>query len=588
MSGRDKGQASRGIFESPGIAWTIFGVGLLGTLLLWRTIAGVERERAIDRLDSRARQVESEIARRLDAYVQLLRGAEGLFAASVQVDRGEWHAYVEKLHMHEAHPLLRNVVFIQRIPADELATHEAEMRAEGRPSYRVHPPGQRGEYFPTVYREPSDADDASLVGFDAGSQPVRREAMARARDLGVPTASGALTLLLAHADQGVARQGIGLFVPIFRHGAPRADVTSRRAALIGYVATSFRLDSFIDGALEGEYPVEVRLYLGETPTPQALLFDSAPGQVGRDRGDLSKTVTVPVPGGEWTLRFDADEKKLQATSQANAMLAIGFVFNLLLFLLVTSQMRMKQRAATLARQATADLEHSHAELEASLKEKDVLLAEVHHRVKNNLQVISSLIQMQARRVGDKASAEALTECRGRVNAIALIHEKLYESGEVANLGFHNYVRSLVDGIVQAARFPNQLVRVEVEVPDIRVPVERAIPCGLLLNELVTNALEHAYPDGRAGTVRVTLREEAGGRMVLSVSDDGIGLPPELEPSQSPSLGLRLVSALASQLKARLVVVRNPVAGTTFSVVIAANDKTLPPSSSQASSRQPSA
>jgi two-component sensor histidine kinase len=314
--------------------------------------------------------------------------------------------------------------------------------------------------------------------------------------------------------------------------------------------------------------LNLRLYDGESFETSKLLADSAPALGPGERGDLSTYATFAVPGRQWTLRVDSESAHLLPSSRAAATLAIGVLFDLLLFLLVGGQVRLKQKARLLAQKTTAELERSRDELAASLAEKDVLLAEVHHRVKNNLQVISSLIQMQARRVGDKAVAAALTECRGRVNAIALIHEKLYEEKDVGKLGFGSYVRSLVDGIVRATHAPTQLVRLDVSVPDLHVAVERAIPCGLLLNELVTNALEHAFPDGRPGTLRVELREEAGGRVVLGVSDDGIGLPADLEPAQSPSLGLRLVSALTSQLKAKLNVERRAGGGTKFELVLA--------------------
>jgi len=284
---------------------------------------------------------------------------------------------------------------------------------------------------------------------------------------------------------------------------------------------------------------------------------------------MTRAATFEVPGRTWTLRVDADSSRLESDSRATGTLIIGLLVALLLFILVGGQVRLKRQASLLARRTTAELERSRDELAASLAEKEVLLAEVHHRVKNNLQVISSLIQMQARRVGDQAAAAALSECRGRVNAIALIHEKLYEEKDVSKLGFGSYVRSLVDGIVRAAHVPTQLIRLDVAVPDVPVPVERAIPCGLLLNELVTNALEHAFPDGRTGTLRVELREETGGQVVLGVSDDGIGLPAGLEPAQSPSLGLRLVAALSSQLKAKLRVERRTSGGTKFEVVLAA-------------------
>jgi two-component sensor histidine kinase len=208
-----------------------------------------------------------------------------------------------------------------------------------------------------------------------------------------------------------------------------------------------------------------------------------------------------------------------------------------------------------------------AELVAALREREVLFQEVHHRVKNNLQVISSLLNMQLRSLGEGASRDALMGCQTRVQAMALIHEKLYQSKDHARVPFSEYARNLARNVFAATGVSPQGVSLELVVEDVALAVDKAIPCGLILNELITNALKHAFPGERAGTIRVELRQVEGGGLRLAVSDDGVGLPAGLDIQAHPSLGLQLVRMLAQQLDAGLELVRT--AGTSFLLTVPA-------------------
>ena len=192
-----------------------------------------------------------------------------------------------------------------------------------------------------------------------------------------------------------------------------------------------------------------------------------------------------------------------------------------------------------------------SELTASLKERDVLLQEVHHRVKNNLQVISSLINMQVRRLEAGTSRDALEACQTRVQTIALIHQTLYQARDYARVPFSEYAQSLASNVFHATGVSPTKVSLDLAIGDVALPVDKAIPCGLLLNELITNALKHAFNDGRSGTIRVALGRIDGGRLRLTVSDDGVGLPQGYDVRNSESLGLQLVSTLSDQLDAEL-------------------------------------
>ncbi len=194
---------------------------------------------------------------------------------------------------------------------------------------------------------------------------------------------------------------------------------------------------------------------------------------------------------------------------------------------------------------------------ASLKEKEVLLAEVHHRVKNNLAVIASLLSLQSRGVEDPALRELLAESEARVQAMALIHQVLYESRDFARVDLGDYLGRLVRLAVTAYHTDPGRIAISVEAEPVSLDLTRAIPCGLLVNELLSNALKHAFPGGRRGAVRVALRALAGGEALLAVGDDGVGLPEGIAPGETATLWLKLAPLLARQIEGTLILCGGP-------------------------------
>jgi two-component sensor histidine kinase len=159
-------------------------------------------------------------------------------------------------------------------------------------------------------------------------------------------------------------------------------------------------------------------------------------------------------------------------------------------------------------------------------------------------------------VTDVPTRGALQECQTRVQAIALIHEKLYQSKDYSRVPFSEYARSLAANIFQATGVSPASTTLGMDIETMSLAVDKAIPCGLILNELMTNALKHAFPAGRKGTIQVTLRKSSVGEVALSVADDGIGLPSSFESERSNSLGMHLVSTLVRQLDGRLEITRS--------------------------------
>jgi two-component sensor histidine kinase len=202
-----------------------------------------------------------------------------------------------------------------------------------------------------------------------------------------------------------------------------------------------------------------------------------------------------------------------------------------------------------------ELRASEKRLKASLAEKEVLLKEVHHRVKNNMQVISSLVDLQADEIEDADMRAILHDVRYRVHSMAMVHEKLYQSNDLAKLEFSDYVKTLLEYLWRSIG-ANSRVQLDLDLKPVFLSVNQAVPGGLILNELFSNALKHAFKGRDTGKLRVSLAEDEKGKVRLCVHDDGIGLPPQMDWKQPRSLGLRIVRRLARQLHAAMDVTSN--------------------------------
>jgi len=187
----------------------------------------------------------------------------------------------------------------------------------------------------------------------------------------------------------------------------------------------------------------------------------------------------------------------------------------------------------------------------SLQEKEVLLREIHHRVKNNLSVINSLLYLQSSTTQDEQTLRMLQNCRDRVYSMALVHERLYRSEDLASVDFAEYTEELTNQLFRNHVLSADTIQLKLEVEKIPLDIDRAIPCGLILNELISNALKHAFPNGRSGEIRVSLQRTKNGGLILSVADNGVGLPDEATLQTRRSLGMRLVHSLATQLDTQI-------------------------------------
>ncbi|MEO5360152.1 MAG: PAS domain-containing protein [Nitrospirota bacterium] len=200
---------------------------------------------------------------------------------------------------------------------------------------------------------------------------------------------------------------------------------------------------------------------------------------------------------------------------------------------------------------------------SSLKEKEILLKEVHHRVKNNLQIISSLLYLQSISLKNVKPEEVLTESRNRIRSMALVHEKLYKSENISTIDFGQYIQELASDIMYSFGVSGGKITLDMKCQTIFLDVELSIPCGLIVNELVSNAVKYAFPGSAEGVVRISLNETASGALCLTIDDTGVGIPQDIDIFNTDSLGLKLVNNLVKQIKGTLELTTN--GGTEFKI-----------------------
>lgn len=214
------------------------------------------------------------------------------------------------------------------------------------------------------------------------------------------------------------------------------------------------------------------------------------------------------------------------------------------------------------RKDITDLKKSEEMLRHSLSEKEVLLKEIHHRVKNNLQIITSLLKLQSAYITDQKSKDLFKESQNRVQSMALIHQRLYQSKDLGSIKLNEYAKTLSNQIMQSFGIDFSKITVRVDADNIIMTIDNAIPCGLIINELITNSLKHAFPDGKKGSIKLDIRVKEN-NYLLEYSDDGIGISKDFDINRTNTFGLKLVKTLVDQVKGNICI--NSDNGTHFSI-----------------------
>lgn len=292
------------------------------------------------------------------------------------------------------------------------------------------------------------------------------------------------------------------------------------------------------------------------------------------RKGLSKGELAKVPGGLYELTLNQIPESvcnvLEKLLGIDDVYAISFIWkgelcgSAAILMRKGTEPKNPKLIETFVRQASVTLQRLQTEdqIKASLKEKEVLLREIHHRVKNNLQIISSLLNLQSRYIKDKQVLHVFQESQDRIKSMVLIHKKLYQSKDLARIDFAEYVRSLIADLFRSYKADYDLITLKTNIDDVFLGIDTAIPCGLIINELVSNSLKYAFGDGQ-GEIRIDLHSEKEGKFTLIVSDSGVGFPEDLDFRNTESLGLQLACTLVDQLQGTIGLDRT--GGTKFKI-----------------------
>ena len=349
--------------KSDWLAWAVLCTGLMATAVVSLYVKADVETDARSQFESSGNEINLRIAARMAAHAQVLRSAAALFDANDGVTRQAWQAFTARQKVAEYLPGIQGIGFALVIPRDRLAAHVQEIRRQGFADYNVRPAGERETYTSIIYLEPFSGRNLRAFGYDMFSEPVRRTAMERARDLDLAVLSGKVTLV-QETDRDV-QFGTLMYVPVYRKGLPTATPDQRRAALYGWVYSPYRMNDLMQGILSktdlaADKPIRLEVFDGQQVAPETLLYDS---QV---TGKPGATTNAPQAGRRLVSIIKADRWQLRLTRKVEwsnylsvaTVLGGGTTISLLLFGLFRSRRNTWFRAQQLAEQLTVDLRES--------------------------------------------------------------------------------------------------------------------------------------------------------------------------------------------------------------------------------------
>ncbi len=346
-----------------GIAWLVLAFTLLGQLLILQQLRANSDRAAEQQFELLVGKVTNAIEQRLIDHEQILFGAAGLFAASGEVSRAQWRAYVERQQLADRYPGIQGVGFSKVVRASEREAHEQSIRAEGFADYRIQPEGERPVYMPIVYLEPFNDRNRAAFGYDMYAEPVRHQAMRQAASTGKSRISG--KVILRQETHGKVQAGMLIYVPLYHPAMPLETAEQRMDALLGFAYSPYRMDDLMGGILgAADLNLSLRIYSGPTQQAEQLLFASkehAPGDAAH-----SQDVQLNIYGGTWTLHMEslpAFEAGFSANEGLVAILGAGI--SLLLFFLISSLAFRQRRAEILAGQMTERIRENKRALQLS-------------------------------------------------------------------------------------------------------------------------------------------------------------------------------------------------------------------------------
>jgi PAS domain S-box-containing protein len=349
------------------LPWLALAAGLTLTCIVWNNIQQEDTHYLRFEFDLRVKEITAKIQDRLADYEQILLGAAGLFNSSQSVERDEFRTYVSSLHLEKRYPGIQGVGFSLLIPAKDKASHIEKIRQEGFPNYTLRPDNDRELWTSIIYLEPFVQRNLRAFGYDMYSEPIRREAMARARDQAETAISGKV-ILVQEVETNI-QSGFLMYVPIYRRSTPQATVEERRSSLVGWVYAPFRMNDLMKGILRSDYEnmektVDLEIYDQGSPSSTTLLFDSHPNvsidPESTENALFRSTQSIEIAGHEWNIivRTSPNFATNQHNNRATYFAIFGTIGAFTLFLVVWLLVNGRARAMKLARTLTKQLSDS--------------------------------------------------------------------------------------------------------------------------------------------------------------------------------------------------------------------------------------
>lgn len=521
----------RGALDGRELAWTALAVTVLVTLVLWRYAAGEVDRFSHERFGYRAEQQLTVLEGRMHDYEQVLKGAAGLFAASDDVSRDEWRLYVARLELDVSLPGILGTGYSMMVPREEKPAHEARVRAEGFPEYEIKPAGDRPIYSTIIYLEPFTGRNLRAFGYDMYSEPIRREAMERARDTGRPALSGKVRLV---QETNVDIQpGFLIYLPVYDNALPHETVEQRRAALRGFVYSPFRAFDLMGAVFDTDDPdFDVEVYDGSgVPVPENLLYAMrGPSHTPVFTQDLRTTIA----GAQWTVRFRSSagfERRARST-HPELILYGGLILSLLVFALLYVDASHRAGLERQIEERTRELVRARDEAESASRAKTAFLATVSHELRTPLNAVIGFSSVLLQDSLTEEQRKQLTIInRSGLQLLELIKEILditsIEAGhmtmDVRPVPLVQLLREQCDTMQVQAREQG----LALHCPEVRDPIfvladERRLL--QVVRNLMSNALK--FTDRGSVTLRCSVDDEMAR---VEVADTGIGIPKDQLP-----------------------------------------------------------
>ncbi|MGE0055920.1 MAG: CHASE domain-containing protein [Hyphomicrobium sp.] len=483
----------------------------LTALLVKRDVGIVEKSQ----FESEAGEVRDAVADAMNAYGMVLRAGVGMFKAQGQLTAAQWKTFVETLDVGAAYPGFQGLGYSAVVHKNQIEALENEQHRLGNTTFKVHPLGGRTYYTAIMFLEPDDWRNRRALGFDMFSEPVRREAMERARDSGRPALSGKVTLLQETKDD--VQAGTLLYLPIYKGDQEPNDIQGRRAGLTGFMYAAFRMKDLLRSVLKGQTPAQlsafdIAVYDGSVADPEAVLFSSTSKDQARSHA-FKLRYPLEVAGEAWTMDVSADRPMSPSIDRSKPWLVLvaGSIIAVLVAgitgSLALSREKMQATQEALAKEVT---ERKRAQEAAEMANNELI-----HRVKNTLAVVSAIASQTVRY--SSSLKDFSNAFRERLASLARVQDLLRPNSNVEpDLGV--LVREVLQPYASAGSH-------ELIVEGSRAPIARndIVLFSLALNELATNAMKYgawSVPDGK---VRVTWQLEHS-----SENDDDEGISHQAE------------------------------------------------------------